>query len=61
MQVVSAVLPFRVNEYVVKELIDWDRVPEDPIFQLTFPQAGRLREGLAAAQEALELEQEAAV
>jgi KamA family protein len=42
MQVVSAVLPFRVNEYVVKELIDWDRVPEDPIFQLTFPQRDML-------------------
>ncbi|MGR8918295.1 MAG: KamA family radical SAM protein [Gammaproteobacteria bacterium] len=44
MQVVSSVLPFRVNEYVVDELIDWDRVPHDPIFQLTFPQAGMLEE-----------------
>jgi KamA family protein len=35
---VASVLPFRVNSYVVDELIDWDRVPEDPIFQLTFPQ-----------------------
>lgn len=42
MKAVSAVLPFRVNEYVVEELIDWDRVPEDPIFQLTFPQEGML-------------------
>jgi KamA family protein len=38
MKAVSAVLPFRVNNYVVEELIDWSRVPEDPIFQLTFPQ-----------------------
>ena len=40
--VVSAVLPFRANEYVINELIDWDRVPEDPMYQLTFPQKGML-------------------
>jgi len=39
---VAAVLPFRVNNYVVNELIDWRRVPDDPIFQLTFPQPGML-------------------
>ncbi|MFA5627790.1 MAG: hypothetical protein WCX90_05500 [Thiohalomonadaceae bacterium] len=38
MQVVAQVLPFRVNSYVIDELIDWDDVPHDPIFQLTFPQ-----------------------
>ncbi len=38
MRVVAAVLPFRVNPYVVEQLIDWDRVPDDPIFRLTFPQ-----------------------
>jgi KamA family protein len=42
MQVVASVLPFRVNQYVIDELIDWERVPEDPIFQLTFPQPGML-------------------
>ena len=42
MQVVSSVLPFRVNAYVINELIDWSRVPDDPIFQLTFPQRGML-------------------
>jgi KamA family protein len=42
MKAVAAVLPFRVNRYVVEELIDWDAVPEDPIFQLTFPQRGML-------------------
>lgn len=42
MQVVASVLPFRVNPHVVENLIDWDRVPEDPIFQLTFPQRGML-------------------
>lgn len=38
MRVVSSVLPFRVNDYVVDELIDWDRVPNDPMFRLVFPQ-----------------------
>jgi KamA family protein len=42
MNVVAHVLPFRTNNYVVEELIDWDRVPEDPMFQLTFPQPGML-------------------
>ena len=42
MRVVASVLPFRVNQYVIDELIDWDNVPEDPMFQLTFPQAGML-------------------
>ena len=41
-EAVSQVLPFRVNEYVIDELIDWDRVPHDPMFQLTFPQEGML-------------------
>ena len=44
MRVVSNVLPFRVNQYVIDDLIDWDDVPNDPIFQLTFPQRGMLDE-----------------
>ncbi len=40
--VVSRVLPFRTNRYVMDALIDWDRVPDDPMFQLTFPQRGML-------------------
>jgi len=35
--VVSRVLPFRTNAYVLG-LVDWDSVPVDPIFHLTFPQ-----------------------
>lgn len=35
--VVSHVLPFKSNNYVVDELINWDNVPDDPIFTLTFP------------------------
>jgi len=38
MNVVAHVLPFRTNNYVVEELIDWSDVPDDPVFQLTFPQ-----------------------
>lgn len=35
--IVSHVLPFKANNYVVNELINWDNVPDDPIFTLTFP------------------------
>lgn len=42
MKAVSAVLPFRVNNYVVDQLIDWDNIPDDPMYQLTFPQRGML-------------------
>ena len=42
MRVVANVLPFRVNQYVIDELIDWNNIPQDPIFQLTFPQRGML-------------------
>lgn len=35
--VVSSVLPFKVNNYVIDELINWDNAPEDPIYRLTFP------------------------
>lgn len=42
-QVVGSVLPFKTNSYVIEQLIDWDRVPDDPIFRLTFPQRGMLR------------------
>lgn len=38
----ATVLPFRVNEYVLDELIDWSAVPEDPLYQLLFPQPGML-------------------
>lgn len=42
MRVVANVLPFRVNQYVIDELIDWDNIPNDPMFQLSFPQQGML-------------------
>lgn len=43
--VVSSVLPFRTNAYVMDQLIDWDRVPDDPLYQLTFVQPGMLAPG----------------
>jgi L-lysine 2,3-aminomutase len=41
--VVGSVLPFKTNNYVVENLIDWTKVPNDPIFTLTFPQKNMLR------------------
>ncbi len=41
-EVVGSVLPFKVNNYVIEELIDWENIPEDPIYQLTFPQKDML-------------------
>jgi KamA family protein len=37
-EVVAQVLPFKTNSYVVEQLIDWDDVPNDPMFVLNFPQ-----------------------
>ena len=34
---VSEVLPFKTNNYVVNELIDWDNYKTDPMFILNFP------------------------
>jgi KamA family protein len=42
MRAVAAVLPFRVNNYVIEDLIDWSAIPHDPIYQLTFPQPAML-------------------
>ena len=36
MKVVSKVLPFKTNNYVVEYLIDWNNVPNDPMFVLNF-------------------------
>lgn len=41
--VVSEVLPFKTNNYVVNELIDWDNFQEDPLFILNFPQKEMLK------------------
>jgi len=36
-EVVGKVLPFKTNNYVTEELIDWNNIPNDPIFTLNFP------------------------
>lgn len=41
-EVVGNVLPFKTNNYVVNELIDWDNIPTDPVFLLNFPQKDML-------------------
>lgn len=44
-EVVGHVLPFKTNNFVVDQLIDWDDVPNDPLFVLTFPQRDMLSPG----------------
>jgi len=53
MRALAHVLPFRTNSYVVEELIDWNNIPADPIFQLTFPQPGMLEPADLARVSAL--------
>lgn len=36
-EVVGRVLPFKTNNYVIDQLIDWSNIPDDPMFTLTFP------------------------
>jgi KamA family protein len=36
-EVVSHVLPFRTNNYVVNQLIEWENYKRDPLYALTFP------------------------
>lgn len=42
-EVVGRVLPFKTNNYVVEELIDWNNIPNDPIYTLNFPRREMLR------------------
>lgn len=42
-EVVSHVLPFRTNSYVVNKVINWEDIPNDPIFIQNFPQAEMLK------------------
>ncbi len=37
-EIVASVLPFKTNNYVIDNLIDWSKTPNDPMFILTFPQ-----------------------
>jgi KamA family protein len=49
LEAVSMVFPLRANPYVLEHLIDWDRVPDDPMFRLVFPQPEMLPEAALGA------------
>jgi KamA family protein len=65
-QVISHVLPFRTNQYVMNELIDWSNVPDDPIYRLVFPHRDmlkadeyeRLRKLVMVTKDEIEIEKE---
>lgn len=52
-EVVGRVLPFKTNNYVIDELIDWDNIDTDPIFTLNFPRKGMLDKKYYAIVEQL--------
>ncbi len=52
-EVVGRVLPFKTNNYVVEELIDWNNVENDAIFTLNFPRRGMLEKKYYSAIEKL--------
>lgn len=43
-ETLSRVLPFKTNNYVVDELIDWEHYRTDPMYLLNFPQRGMLED-----------------
>lgn len=56
-EVVGRVLPFKTNNYVIEELIDWNQVETDPMFTLNFPRKGMLLKKHYDAVETLLKEQ----
>lgn len=54
-RIVAQVFPFKVNNYVIEKLIDWEHYKDDPIFRLTFPHKDMLEpkdfERIKAAME----------
>ncbi|MDR3286192.1 MAG: lysine 2,3-aminomutase [Prevotellaceae bacterium] len=42
-EIVGRVLPFKTNNYVIDELIDWHNVDTDPMFTLNFPRRDMLK------------------
>lgn len=36
-EIIGRVFPFKTNNYVIEELIDWQTAPNDPLFTLHFP------------------------
>lgn len=52
-EIVGTVLPFKTNNYVLDELIDWSNFEKDPFFILNFPQRGMLDDKSFAKVESL--------
>ena len=42
-ETVSRIIPFKTNNYVIDELIDWTNIPDDPIYTLNFPRRDLLK------------------
>jgi KamA family protein len=57
MDIVGRVLPFKTNNYVVEELIDWQQVETDPLFTLNFPRRDMLDSRYFSAVEKLVAQQ----
>lgn len=45
LELIGQVLAFRANEYVLENLIDWDNIPDDPMFRMIFPHPDMLSAG----------------
>lgn len=43
-EIVGNVFPFKTNNYVIEQLIDWNNTQNDPMFILNFPQKNMLSE-----------------
>jgi L-lysine 2,3-aminomutase len=43
-EVIGELLEFRTNTYVLERLINWDNVPNDPMFRMIFPHPSMLSE-----------------
>jgi len=44
LKILSIIFPFKVNKYILEQLIDWDNWENDPIFKLVFPNRKMLNE-----------------
>ena len=44
LKILSVIFPFKVNKYILEELIDWDNWENDPIFRMIFPNRKMLNE-----------------
>ena len=54
-EVVGNVLPFKTNNYIIDQLIDWNNYKEDPMFHLTFPQKEMLsKENYKIVEDAID-------